>query len=76
MKEKNSINVLLFKESIKGTDIEKWVAQGLERDITGQGDTPTEALKSFEHVITGHIILDIENGRKPLSNIPPVPQLL
>lgn len=76
MKEKISINVLLFKEFIKGTNIEKWVAQGLERDITGQGDTPIEALKSFEHVITGHIILDIENGIEALSKIPPVPQLL
>ena len=62
------LRVLLFQED------KTWVAQCLEWDIAAQGKTLDDALNSFECIFVGQIILDIENGRKPLESTPVAPK--
>lgn len=50
-----------------------WVAQCLEYDITGQGDTIEEALAGLKCSIFGHAISDVEDGLPPLHGISPAP---
>lgn len=51
-----------------------WTVQGLEYDITAQGDTPEEALHAFGHLLCSWIVLDLEKHREPFSALPEAPQ--
>jgi len=52
-----------------------WVAQGLEYDITAQGNSLSEATKAFEKTMVGQIILDLKGKLKPLSGIEEAPKM-
>lgn len=67
---KVELNVFVFKD-----EFGDWVLQALERDIAAQGATLSEAREAFVEVMNGQMILDMEEGREPLSLIPPAPQL-
>ena len=61
------VRVLMLLEN--GT----WIAQGLDYDITGHGDTPDTALDNFGKTIIGQAIVDLTHGGKPLANVPKAP---
>lgn len=63
-----SLSILLLKEGLA------WVAQCLEYDITGQGESINEALSSFECAFAGHVISDFEDGLSPLQGIEQAPE--
>ena len=65
-----SVSVLLQKDK----DGELWVAQGLEYDIAAQGQNASDARNRFLHAFEGHIALDIEENREPLSEVPQAPR--
>ena len=50
-----------------------WVALCLEYFISAQGATITEAMQSFRESLAAEILLDIKQGREPLSATPPAP---
>ena len=64
-----TVSVLLLKEQ------ETWVAQCLEHDVAAQGDSIDEALDNFGAVFTGHVMLDVREGREPLTDIPQAPKV-
>ena len=67
------VSILLSNEaSPKGT---VWIAQCLQWDIAGQGESPRAALHAFEQVFWAHILRDIEKGR-PILQKEPAPQEL
>jgi hypothetical protein len=51
---------------------ENFIAQCLEHDIAGQGDTADTALYDFERILVGHILLAAEEGIG-LEDIPAAP---
>lgn len=64
-----TVSVLLLKER------ETWVAQCLEHDVAAQGDSIDEALENFGAVFAGHVMLDVRDGREPLTLIPQAPKV-
>jgi len=67
----HNIKVLLFKET--AGNVTKYIAQGIEKDLVGSGDTMKEALESFERTLEGQILLDDHFGKIPLEDIPEAP---
>jgi len=61
------ISVLLKKEG------PFWVAQCLQHDVAGQGQTIQDACYQVERAIVGHIVHDMENRLEPLSKLPRAP---
>ena len=68
MSETIQITGVLLKEA------SAWVAQGLEYDIAAQGKTIRDAMLAFERTVVGHIVLDLQNNRQPLSALPKAPR--
>lgn len=50
-----------------------WVLRGVDHDIVGCAESLEDAFHDFERVLASHIILDLREGREPLSAIPPAP---
>lgn len=51
-----------------------WVLQCLEYDIAAYGKRISEAIESFKNTFTGQVILDVKNGKEPLSGIGRAPE--
>jgi hypothetical protein len=49
--------------------LREWVAQCLEFDLAAQGPTQEDALRSFERVLAGQLMLDGMKMRRPLEGI-------
>ena len=64
------LTVNVFKEQ------GQYVCQCLEKEIATQGGTKRKAKASFLSVVTGHVVLDLMGGRKPLSRIPKPPKFV
>lgn len=65
------LRVLLFQDHLGDETV--WVAQCLEHDISAQGDTAVSARANIEETIAGEIVLALEMGYAPLSEIRPAP---
>ncbi len=52
---------------------EKWLAQGVERDICVESNTKNDALNRFKKVIEAQASLNNAFGIEALSNIPKTP---
>lgn len=63
-----NFNLLLFKED------EFWIAQGINKDITAQGKSIDNAINSFKNICINQMILDFEDKKEPLSDIPEAPR--
>ncbi len=63
-----TMNVLLSKEN------DQWVAQCLQYDVVGQGDSIDDALFGLEACVVAHLTLDLEAHRAPLEWIPKAPK--
>lgn len=63
------VRVLLFLDEGK-----TWIAQGLEYDIAAQGKTLKEAQEAFNRMFITKIILDLNNGVDPLSQLSEAPE--
>jgi hypothetical protein len=51
-----------------------WVAQALQHDFAGQGDTPDEALRALAHTIGSHFFVAERRGiADPLAHVPEAP---
>jgi hypothetical protein len=61
------VRVLMLLEN--GT----WIAQGLDYDITGHGESTDEALENFGKTLLGQAILDLRHGQEPLACVPKAP---
>jgi len=62
------VQVLILREN------DSWIAQGLDYDITGHGKTLDDVFDNFERTFVGQILLDMHQGRAPLSNIKKAPK--
>jgi len=51
-----------------------WVLQCLEYDIAAYGKRISDAIESFKNTFTGQVILDVKNGKEPLSGIGRAPE--
>ncbi len=63
-----NISVLLLQEG------EWWSAQCLEYDIAAQAKTLPEMRNELERVLLLHVVLALEEGREPFSEIRPAPK--
>ncbi len=63
-----AMDVLLFKEG------DQWVAQCLQHDIVGQGETIDDALFGLEACVIAHWTIDLEHNQQPFAWIPRAPQ--
>jgi len=63
------LSALLRKEN------DAWVLQCLDFDIAVEAGSIPELKKDFERVLNGHIMLDVQAGRRPLQNVPPAPEM-
>jgi hypothetical protein len=73
-KDEISLSILLCNEaSPKGV---VWIAQCLEWDIAGQGESPTAALQAFEHVFWAHVMRNIEKNQPLFGSNDPAPDEL
>lgn len=63
-----NLSILYYQENAK------WVAQCLEWDIIGHGNSLDSALESFENMFVGQIVLDIDHGRNPLETTSKAPK--
>ena len=50
-----------------------WIAQAVNYDLNAQGRSLQHALHAFALTLAGQILLDIEQGRAPLSALAPPP---
>ena len=66
MKKIHDISVILFQEC------NQYIVQCIDYDISSQGNTINQAIKSFKKIFIGQIILDEENGREPLKTTPKI----
>ncbi len=67
------LDILLFKEcNHDGCD--QWVAQCLQHDIVGQGNSIDDAIFGLEACIVGHVQIDLKKNREPLAWIPAAPK--
>ena len=66
------LNVLVLRES--AGDKAYWVAQCLEYDIVAQAETIQDLQCKFVHLLATNIILGLQRGIEPLSNLKPAPQ--
>jgi hypothetical protein len=57
-----------------GANAERWVAQCLEYDIASQGKTLEEMKDRFIQTVQGYIVLALERGVAPFSNLKPAPE--
>lgn len=64
---KKEIQVLILKE------IDSYVAQCLEYDISAQAKTLRELQVAFDRAFLGEILIALEHGEEPLVNIDPAP---
>ena len=69
-----SFHVLLFQEAAQ-QEI-KWVAQCVNYDLAAQGTSIDDALSSFEKIIIGQMMLDIESNKKPFEDMSETPKEL
>lgn len=67
MTQPAQLSALLRKEE----DI--WVLQCLDFDIAVQAGSIPDLVRDFERVINGHIMLDLQAGRRPLEDLPAAP---
>jgi len=51
-----------------------WIAQGLDYDITGHGNTTEAALENFGRTMLGQVLVDLHNDEEPLANTPKAPE--
>lgn len=68
-----SNNQTLSVQVIVYLDADKWVAQCIDHDIAAQGNTRAECMESFVKQMSAEIILSLDLGKVPLSDIPPAP---
>lgn len=61
------VQVLMLLEN--GT----WIAQGLDYDIAGHGETIEAAIDNFGKTFLGQAIVDLKHGEKPLAAIKKAP---
>jgi hypothetical protein len=62
------VQVLIFREG------ESWIAQGLNYDITGHGQSLNDVIRNFWETFACQIVVDLTHGDKPLANIKPAPK--
>jgi hypothetical protein len=67
------LDLVIMREST-GDGKEMWVAQCLQYDITAQAETIEKLQCRFERILTGTIILALENEEEPFANLNPAPQ--
>jgi hypothetical protein len=66
------MRVLVFREhDLSGHHA--WIAQCLEVDIAGHGDTIAAALLHLEEALVSHLVVNFELGMQPFENVPPAP---
>jgi hypothetical protein len=70
-----TLSVVARKECVmvQGSNCERWVAQCLEYDIASQGKTLEEMKERFIQTVQGNIVLALERGVVPFSNLAPAP---
>ena len=68
MAESFDIDVVVYKSELK------WIAQGLQYDITVQADSPTELPKKFMIAAMSEVVTAKEYGEEPFRNIPQAPK--
>jgi len=67
--EQIEISVVLYQEE------DRWIAQGLEFDITARGSSPVEASQRFFLKVGAELIMSLELGDEtPLSTLGTAPQ--
>ncbi len=62
------LSILMLKED------NAWVAQCLEFDIAGQGESIKDAMVDFMHTFVLELALSDETGSQGLEDIPPAPK--
>jgi predicted RNase H-like HicB family nuclease len=70
-KTPEALNVMLFPQGCGSEMV--WVAQCVTHDFAAQGKTITQAQENFSNTLRTHVILAVQNGEKPLENVPPAP---
>jgi hypothetical protein len=63
-----AISAVLFQEG------EWWSAQCLECDIAAQARTLSDLRYELERVLSSHVLISLENGRRPFDGLKPAPQ--
>lgn len=63
-----SLQVLLVE-----TD-DRWIAQGIQHDISVEADTLEDLLYEFERAMIGHYFMSRARGVTPFANMPPAPK--
>jgi hypothetical protein len=71
MQPKTTLHVLLLQERVGDEFV--WVAQCVDHDVTGQGNTVAEAQDDFLRVLGTEMRLALSKGEVPLLRIPPAP---
>lgn len=66
------LDVVILREQVG--EKEMWVAQCLQYDIATQASTLEILLKRIQTVVVSNMILDLESGKEPFSNLKPAPQ--
>lgn len=62
------ISAILFQEG------EWWSAQCLEYDIAAQARTLSDLRYELERVLCSHVLVSLENGRRPFDGLKAAPQ--
>jgi hypothetical protein len=65
---KFEVQVLILRE------YDSWIAQGLNYDITGHGQSLDEVIDNFGLTFVGQILVDLKHGERPLANTRPAPR--
>lgn len=66
--EAPSLQVLLVE-----TD-DRWIAQGIQHDISVEADNLEDLLYEFERAMIGHYFMSRVRGVTPFANMPPAPK--
>lgn len=52
---------------------DQWLAQALDVNLAAQGSSDKQAIGSFMRILRARLHRDFQNGRAPLSGLPPAP---
>ena len=62
------VQVFVFREG------ESWIAQGLNYDLTGHGQSLNASVENFWLTLLTQIVVDVKHGDEPLANVKPAPK--
>ena len=63
------VQVVLYQED------GRWIAQGLQFDVTASGSSPPEAAKRFAAKVGAEVVISLDKGEPgPLSSVPQAPK--